>query len=106
MKITFGAKLITSPESFIKKTDTPEQQEHIKKVFRQLDSFLSLKKVDELSANDTVELVRSNGKKKFHYTINYRTPSNEEIIPIHMHCGNTPDNFHFYDNFYQLTYPQ
>ncbi len=106
MEISFGAKLLTNPTQFIRKGDTALQRANINKVFGELEKFLTAKKVDKISAEDTVELVRGNAKNSFRYQILYSSPKLEETLPIKIHVGKTADDFHTGDALYQIAHLQ
>ena len=73
MNISFGAKLLTKPEKFFKKTDTDLDKEYITGCFLILERLLQQPEVDKFSKEDTVELTRSKGAKNFIYKIKYNS---------------------------------
>ncbi len=106
MKTTFGAKLITKPESFFLKTDSIEDKIHIKNVFYQLQTILNIPNVKKLSKEDSLELIRKKRKGKFWYEINYKSPDLPEKLAkgIKICSGITPQDFHYFDVFYIVTH--
>lgn len=101
--VSFGARLLTSPEKFIKKTDTPEEAAHIIKHLKELKRLIESPKYESKSAGDTVELKRLNYKDKFAYKAIYTRANTGEVTPIHMETAKGGKNFHWFDLFEQIT---
>ena len=101
--VSFGARLLTPPEKFIKKTDTPEEAAHIIKHLKKLKRLIESPKYESKSAGDTVELKRLNAKNKFTYKAIYTRANTGEVTPIHMETAPGAKNFHWFDLFEQIT---
>ena len=102
--VSFGARLLTPPEKFIRKTDTPEEAAHLVGHLKKLKSIIESPKYESKSAGDTVELKRLNAKNKFAYKAIYKRAKTGEVTPIHMETAQGAKNFHWFDIFRQLTY--
>lgn len=102
--ISFGARLLTPPEKFIKKTDTPEEAAHLIKHLKELKRLIESPKFESKSAGDTVEIRRLNSKNKFVYEMKYKRAQSGEITPIHMETSHGAKNFHWFAPFEQITY--
>lgn len=80
MKISFGAKLLTTPEQFVHKTDTPQQRKDAVDFVRGLKVLVENPVFNSLTENDTVELRRTPSKKgHFNYRISYKSPDIKNI---------------------------
>ncbi len=78
MKISFGAKLLTTPEEFCWKKDTPQQREHIREFLSTVDMFLKCKNVNKISPNDTVKIERFPRKGGYGCTVHYHAPAKNQ----------------------------
>ena len=101
--VNFGARLLTSPEQFIKKSDTSEEVTHLTKHIKELKRFIECPVYESKSAGDTVELKRLNSKDKFVYQAIYTRAKTGEITPIHMETSKGAKNFNWFDLFEQIT---
>ena len=87
MSISFGAKILTSPEQFYLKTDTPADKKEIQRFIGGLKFLAENPIIDRCSPNDTVSLRRSNSKYGHLFFIDYNSHDIKnvpEFRKIHM----------------------
>ncbi len=108
MKISFGAKLLTTPQQFVHKTDTPEQRQKAVRFTELIKMLVESQVFDSFSHEDTVELRRTPSKKgHFNYHISYKSPELKNIHSfedITMEIGNKLDINAVFDAFEQISY--
>lgn len=108
MNISFGAKLLTKPEQFFHKTDTPEQRKKATFFVKGLRLLVENPIFDSFTKNDTIELRRTPSKKgHFNYHISYKSPELKEVKAfenITMEIGNDMDVREVFGAFTQISY--
>lgn len=108
MNISFGAKLLTTPEQFVHKTDTPAQKREAMRFVKGIKLLVESPVFDSYSKNDTVELRRTPSKKgHFNYHISYKSPEINNIKSfedITMEIGNKLGIGGVLDAFEQISY--
>ena len=80
MNVSFGAKLLTTPEQFVHQTDTLKQKEDAVSFVRGLRLLVENPVFNSVTEKDTVELKRNPSKKgHFNYRILYKSPDIKDI---------------------------
>ncbi|MCR4880752.1 MAG: hypothetical protein K6A44_02215 [bacterium] len=108
MKISFGAKLITTPEQFSLQTDNIEDKRHVSRFVNGLKVLVENPVFNSLTENDTIELKRAHSRKgKFNYKIIYKSPEIKDIDSfehITMEIGNKLGLNEVFGAFEQISY--
>ena len=107
MNVSFGAKLITKPEEFFLRTDTPQERKRICGFFDVIKRVAESEDLAKFSKNDTIKLIRKKSKNGFSFDINYSSPELKNIkgfekIPMRNESLNIGV---VWDTIKQLTYP-
>ncbi len=108
MKISFGAKLLTTPEQFVHRSDAPEDRRKAMRFVHGLKILVESPVFNSLTANDTLELRRTPSKKgHFNYHMSYKSPEITDINSfedITMEIGNKLDIGEVLGAFEQVSY--